>query len=144
MTHYVVESTLKIPNAFYSLILDGWDITDFAIKGKTKLIPPEANLVEALVGRLQQDLMPGSDYTAGTFNEEVEAVLAGIGNPLRRPVTSEELAAMRVLLRTLLSQWRGLAPGSSLELSFAGPVMEEHRHGGTETRKSHGGTAQKN
>lgn len=118
MTHYVVETTLQVPRGFYSLILDGWDITDFATKGKTQLIPPEANLVEALVGRLQKDLMPGSEYTAETFNEEVEAVLVGIENPLRRPVTEAELGDMRYSLRSLLSRWRSLAPGAFIELSF--------------------------
>jgi hypothetical protein len=81
------------------------------------------------VGRLQKDLMPGSDYTAETFNQEVEAVLVGIENPLRRPVTEAELGDMRYSLRSLLSRWRSLAPGSFLELSFlpifAGPVIQE-------------------
>ncbi|HEU4879235.1 MAG TPA: hypothetical protein VFT21_07280 [Gemmatimonadaceae bacterium] len=124
LTHYVVETTLQIPQAFYSLILDGWDITDFAVKGNAKRIPPQANLVEALVGRLQKDLMPGSDYTAETFNEEVEAVLVGIENPLRRHVTEAELGDMRYSLRSLLSRWRSLAPGASLELSFL-PIFTE-------------------
>src|SRR4051812_46358074 len=54
MTHFVVETTLRIPNAFYTLVLDGWNIEDFAVKGASSRIPPQANLVEALVGRLQR------------------------------------------------------------------------------------------
>ncbi|MEO8578316.1 MAG: hypothetical protein ABI556_16520, partial [Gemmatimonadales bacterium] len=42
MTHFVVETTLQIPNAFYSLVLDGWDITAFAVKGSSKRVPPQA------------------------------------------------------------------------------------------------------
>ena len=118
MTHFVVESTLQIPKAFYSLVLDGWDINDFSMKGAAKTIPPQANLVEALVGRLQHDLMPGSEFTAESFNEEVVAVLEGIGNPERREVSQEELDTMRAILRDLLRQWSDLAPGESLEMSF--------------------------
>src|SRR5215216_2143139 len=94
MTHFVVETTLKIPNAFYSLVANEWDLPDFTVKGNAKRIPDEANLVEALVGRLQREVMPGTEFTALTYNEEVVAVLEGIGNPSRRPVTEEELNEM--------------------------------------------------
>lgn len=119
MTHFVVETTLRIPNAFYSLVADGWDIPDFAVKGAAKRIPPEANLVEALVSRLQQELMPGSEHTVDSYNEEVLAILEGIGNPCRRTVSAQELSEMRVRLRELMSKWRGLEAGESLELIFS-------------------------
>ena len=118
MTHFVVETTLGIPNAFYSLVRDGWDISDFVVKGNAARLPPQANLVEALVGRLQKDVMPGNDFTAETYNEEVVAVLEGIGNPERRHVTDAELAEMRARLRELMSKWKALEPGGSIELSF--------------------------
>jgi hypothetical protein len=118
ITHFVVESTLCIPNAFYSLVREGWDIGDFAVKGNAAKLPPQANLVEALVGRLQRDIMPGTEFTADTFNEEVNAVLEGIGNPERRHVTSAELDKMRSRLRDLLAQWKALSPGESLSLEF--------------------------
>lgn len=118
MTHYVVETTLGIPNAFYSLVLDGWNIEDFAVKGASRRFPPQANLVEALVGRLQRDLIPGSDFTGESFNDEVVAVLEGIGNPERRLVSESELSLMRTRLLELLGQWKVLAPGESLTLSF--------------------------
>ena len=118
MTHFVVETTLRVPSAFYSLVLDGWEITDFATKGASKTIPPQANLVEALVGRLQRDLMASSDFTAASYNDEVAAVLEGIGNPERRPVTEDELENMRTQLRELLDRWVALGPGESLRLIF--------------------------
>ncbi len=118
MAHYVVETELKIANAFYSLVLDGWDISDFAVKGASKTIPPQGNLVEALVGRLQRDLMPGTGFTAESYNEEVDAVLEGIGNPERRAVTEDELADMRRRLQELLGKFSSLAPGESIELEF--------------------------
>lgn len=118
MTHFVVETTLRVPQAFYSLVLDGWDIGDFATKGASNTIPPQANLVEALVGRLQRDLMANSDFTAATYNEEVVGVLEGIDNPERRPVTEDELETMRTRLRELLDRWVALGPGESLRLIF--------------------------
>ena len=119
IAHFVVESTLGIPNAFYSLVLDGSDIGDFAVKGTAKKLPPEANLVEAIVGRLQRDLMPGTDFTVESFNQEVEAVLEGIGNPARRPVTDPELSLMRGKLKDLLAEWKSLPPGASMEMEFS-------------------------
>ena len=118
MAHYVVETVLRVPGAFYSLVLDGWDISDFEVKGAGKQLPFEANLVEALVGRLQRDLLPGVDFTAATFNEEVDAVMEGIGNPARRPVTPDELDAIRSGLKELLARWKVLAPGESLGMIF--------------------------
>jgi hypothetical protein len=118
MAHFVVESTLRIPRGFYSLVLDGWNIDDFAVKGISKTIPPEANLVEALVGRLQRDLMPGSDFTAESFNAEVLAVLEGIGNPARREISDEELSLLRVRLRELLQEYKTIPPGGSITLQF--------------------------
>jgi len=122
LTHYVVETTLGIPNAFYSLVRDGWDIPAFAVKGSAAKLPPQANLVEALVGRLQRDLMPGSDFTAETYNEEVDAVLEGIGNPERRHISDSELIEMRTRLRELLAQWKALPPGETIELPFSEKV----------------------
>ena len=118
ITHFVVETTLAIPNAFYSLVRDGWDIGEFAMKGAGKRVPAEANLVEAIVGRLQRDLMPGADFTAESFNEEVVGVLEGIGNPARRPISDSDLAELRAELRKLLASWKALGPGESLDLVF--------------------------
>ncbi len=118
LAHYVVETTLGITNGFYGLIVQGWDITAFSRKGAAKQLPPDANLVEALVGRLQADLMPGSDLTAESYNDEVAAVLEGIGNPLRRPVTDQELDAMRKGIRELLARWAAVEPGGALELEW--------------------------
>ena len=118
MTHYVVETTLRIPNAFYSLVSDGWDITQFADKGAAKRIPPQANLVEALVTRLQHRLMPGSEMSVDSYNAEVLAILEGIDNPERRQVTEDELSAMWNRLRNLMAEWKTLEPGQSMELRF--------------------------
>ena len=119
ITHFVVETTLGIPNAFYGLVRDNWDISDFAVKGAGKRLPNEANLVEALVTRLQQQMMPGMELTVDEYNAEVLAVLEGIGNPARRDVSEEELLAMRALLRELLGKFRSLEAGQSLELNFS-------------------------
>ena len=119
IAHYTVETTLGIPNAFYSLVRDGWNIEDFAVKGVGAKLPHEANLVEAIVGRLQRDVMPGTELTTDEFNDEVVAVLEGIGNPARRTVTAAELEAMRSKFRGLLQSYRDLPPGESLALEFS-------------------------
>ena len=103
----------------FETFADGWEITDYAVKGSAKRLPPEANLVEALVSRLQSELLPGHEFTPGSYNEEVLAVLEGIGNSCRRTVSEEELNEMRVRLMELMAKWRGLEPGESLEMIFS-------------------------
>ena len=119
MTHFVVESTLRIPNGFYSLVLNGWNIEDFAVKGVGKTLPNEANLVEAIVSRLQQTVMPGSEFTPESFNDEVLAVLEGIGNPARRAVSFEELELMRSRLKQLLADYKSVPAGEAITLNFS-------------------------
>ncbi len=56
ITHFAVESTLSIANAFFGLINQGWDIASFAEKArgsaKARPLPSEAHFVEILVGIL--------------------------------------------------------------------------------------------
>src|SRR5205085_9837202 len=42
LAHYVVEATLGMRDGFYGLLAQGWDITAFGDKSKTKDIPAEA------------------------------------------------------------------------------------------------------
>src|SRR5215217_7849761 len=61
LTHYAVETELGARDGFFGLIAAGWDIGDTDGKGARGRLPPEAVLVEHLVGLLSQERMGGSD-----------------------------------------------------------------------------------
>ena len=46
LTHYAVETTLGYQHAFYGLVADGWDISDFAAPWPRGPVPGEGREVE--------------------------------------------------------------------------------------------------
>ena len=50
LTHYCVESVLRIPDAFFGLIACGWTIEETGGKGARGSLPPNAGFVESVVG----------------------------------------------------------------------------------------------
>src|SRR5688572_21044751 len=52
LTHLAVETVLGTRDGFYGLLADGWDIADTGGRGARGPLPPEALLVEHLVGLL--------------------------------------------------------------------------------------------
>ena len=60
LTHLAVESTLGFRAGFYGLIADGWDIDDTGGKGRRGRLPPEAVLVEHVVGLFDRERVGGA------------------------------------------------------------------------------------
>jgi len=117
LAHYVVESTLGMQNGFYGLVAQGWDITTFADKTKSKDIPAEAIWVEHAVSMLMLHNSQGP-LTAAEFNDAIAQEAAARGEHFLRPITQAELEAMTTLLNELHYKWRKLAPGERIELRF--------------------------
>jgi hypothetical protein len=119
LTHYAVESTLGLENAFYGLILSGWNITDFAAPGSASRTPPEAVHAEHYVAILQREFFSRDLKTLDEFNDEMSAFSNGMGSDPARSVTEEELTEMRAKVHELSNRWRSLAPGESMEVEFS-------------------------
>lgn len=108
LTHYAVETTLGYKRGFFGLIAEGWEIEDTSGKGARGRLPDEAVEVETIVGLFDRERGgSGLLWTA----EEFAAY-----SP--RPLTEEQLRAVRELRQRLFSQWSEVAVGAKLELTF--------------------------
>jgi hypothetical protein len=114
LTHLAVESTLGFRAGFYGLIADGWDIDDTGGKGRRGRLPPEAVLVEHVVGLLDRERVGGAaPLTAAEFSAQLAT--AGLPDP---GLTDAQLAATRARIDALHDEWAALPPGATLELPF--------------------------
>lgn len=121
LTHYAVETTLGITDAFCGLVASGWSIEDTTGKGKRGPLTANAIFVESIVGTLDAERASGSRWTAAEFNESLSRYAAGSGRNVPRELTDDELAQVRKRRAELFSAWQELAPGRTLELSFPDP-----------------------
>jgi hypothetical protein len=119
LTHFAVESVLGLDAAFYGLISDGWNISDFASPGVKHRLPEQALIAELLVGFFDLEQRTGvlgdaSDFAwkLATYWEEQQMPPATIA------ITDEQITAIRARCVDLFAAWRAVAPGETLELRF--------------------------
>lgn len=119
LTHFAVESVLRFDSAFFGLIADGWDISDFSGTGLKNRIGEQALLAEMLVGFFDLEQRNGvlgdaADFalSAATYREERKMP------PTSFRITDEQLAAIRAKRGELFEAWRAVPPGETLELRF--------------------------
>jgi hypothetical protein len=111
LTHYAVETTLGLHEAFYGLVARGWDLSDFGTPWPRGRLPAEAEVAEFLVGCLHQDC------TA----EEMNAQGASFCGEAWRTVTTDELTRSRALAHELIARWQALPPDGEIALDFTLP-----------------------
>jgi len=117
LTHYAVETTLGLREAFYGLVARGWDLRDFGTPWPRGQLPVEACVSEFLVGALDLERMSGEQQTV----EEVNARGLGEFEDEWRTITDDELARSRALAHELIARWRALPPDSEIALEFTLP-----------------------
>jgi len=108
LTHYAVETVLGFRHAFYGLVSDGWDLSDFGHPWPRGRLTGKANVAEFLVGCLGQGL------TADEINTEGPAFCGAAW----RAITNDELTRIRTLADTLIGQWRSLPPDGEIAVEF--------------------------
>lgn len=127
LTHYAVESVLGLPRAFYGLLAEGWNITDFGKPGTKARIPDDAGFAELVVGFFDVERATGFIPSADDYNEKAEAYYRDNGlTPTSLRVSDEQLSRIRQLRAELFARWHALPPGDVLELPFdrgAGSAM---------------------
>ncbi|HTI64674.1 MAG TPA: hypothetical protein VL524_14195 [Gemmatimonadaceae bacterium] len=60
LTHYAVETTLGFRRAFFGLLAEGWDLSDFGRTSSKDLQRGEAGLAEVIVGFFDLERVTGS------------------------------------------------------------------------------------
>ena len=121
LTHFAVETTLGYAHAFYGLVADGWDISDFAPPWPRGPVPGEAREVELLVGLFDGVRRDKDQWTTAEFNARVRELAAdgkyaGIMNP--RTLSDADIERVRAVRNDLVSRWWALEPGGVVELRF--------------------------
>jgi hypothetical protein len=120
LTHYTVETVLGFRDGFFGLIADGWAVEDTSGKGARGPLPPEALVVERLVGLLDVERTTGNEWTAAEFAAQL--ALAGSGDAASYKLTDARLGLVRTRRRELFARWAAVAPGEILELPFERPA----------------------
>jgi hypothetical protein len=119
LTHYAVETVLELPRAFYGLLAEGWDISDFGKPQAKGPVPDDARLAELIVGFFDLERATGIIADADDFNEKVSSWHADKGLPIPDfRLTAEQLGRVREERAKAFALWRALPPGDTLELPF--------------------------
>jgi len=116
LTHFAVETTLKIRRGFFGLIAEGWDIEDTTGKGARGPLPPEAGEAEMMVGLFSAERASGVIWTVDEFNEF--GATKGV-----RKLTFDEIVRVKKRRSELFQQWAAVEPGATLELTFEHATM---------------------
>ena len=113
LTHYAVETTLGFRRAFYGLVSEGWDFTDFGTPWPRGPMPgDEAGPAEFIVGFLDIERTTGHLSTAGALMER----LGSVGSAL--VIADEQLDRIRQTRDALIARWHSLPAGETLVLEF--------------------------
>lgn len=118
LTHFAIETVLGARRAFYGLIAEGWDIEDTTGKGARGALPPEALVVERLVGAFDLERAGSAFWSAAELNAHCFGTGAPEGNRLPRPITDDDLDRIRSRISEFLTRWAVLPDGQTLELVF--------------------------
>jgi len=119
LTHYAVETSLGFTQAFYGLVADGWDMSDFGRDSARGKPPEQALLAELIVGFFDLERATGVVGTADDFNEKL--VTWHRDNDRRVPdfrLTESDVERIRSIRAEMFAKWRALSPGDALEIPF--------------------------
>ncbi len=121
LTHFAVETVLGYRHAFYGLVAEGWEISDFAMPWPRGPIPVEAREVELLVGLFDGFRRGNDDWTTAEFNANAQQLAADskFGDQLTpRTLSDEDIVRVRAGRNDLIARWTATPPGDSLEIVF--------------------------
>jgi hypothetical protein len=119
LTHYAVEQTLGFTAAFYGLLADGWDMSDFGRDGARGKPPEQAFLAELIVGFFDLERATGVIGTADDFNEKIVTWHADNDRPPTSfRLVQKDVERIRALRGEMFAKWQALPPGEALEIPF--------------------------
>lgn len=119
LTHYAVETVLRLDRAFYGLLAAGWNLTDFGKPWPRGPMPPDAGAAELIVGFLDTERASGTVWSAADFNAKAAAYHEGRGAAPLFELTDADLERIRAARREVFDRWDALPAGATLELPFS-------------------------
>lgn len=108
LTHIAVEAVLQAQSGFFGLVAQGWDIEDTTGDRARGPLPREALEVEQLVALFLAERSSGAQWTPGDFSSV-------------RPLTGEQLDAVRWMVDDLLAEWAAVPVGGAFVMQRPGP-----------------------
>ena len=121
LTHYAVETELAFREGFYGLVAAGWDVDDTTGKGKRGPLPPEALVVEQLVGALDRERASDAPWSASDFNTLLAQTTARERGGAPFALTEDDLSRVRAKVAELSARWAALGASETLALHFDDP-----------------------
>ena len=118
LTHYAVETELGFHRAFYGLVSEGWDLSDFGTPWPRGPLPADALPTEVIVGCFDSARAAREPLTAEECNVSSARYFANAGMPSPVSVSDVELQRVRQRLSELVWRWNALPPRATLELYF--------------------------
>ena len=120
LTHYAVETVLGLRQAFWGMMADGWEFTDFGTPWPRGPMPnlPEALLAECIAGWFDSTRASGVEPELADLNAHLAGVFARHGQPAPRVLAVDAFARIRGMRDELAAHWHALAPGEAMELAF--------------------------
>ena len=119
LTHYAVETTLGTRDAFFGLLSQGWEMTDFGSPWPKGHPPLEAVLVELLVGYFDLERMIDTATSAAEINQRIAAAFPEGTQPyMPFRIDDEQVEQIHRARAYLFARWAAVPVGDSLELPF--------------------------
>ena len=117
LCHYTIETTLSLKKAFFGMLANGTDITEFALPKEQRPfdLTSEALFAEHLVNLVV------IDYTQGRMTSLIEIFTEtynDAGSGLINLINEEKLENIRLNFASLVQQWQSIREGESLNLIF--------------------------
>ena len=119
LTHYAVESSLGFNQAFFGLVADGWDMSDFGRESPRGKPPEQALLAELIVGFFDLERATGVIENVDAFNEKIVTWYRDNDRPVPTfRLAAHDIERIRALRAEMFAKWRALPPGEALEIPF--------------------------
>lgn len=119
LTHFAVETVLGYEHAFFGMVADGWDISDFGPPWPRGRLPEDMDPAELIVGFLDAERASGTHWSAADFNDKARIYYHDHSlRPAPPTLSDDDLLQIRARRADLFAQWDATAPGGTLELTF--------------------------
>jgi hypothetical protein len=118
LTHYAVETELGFRRAFYGLVAEGWDLSDFGTPWPRGPMPADALPAEVIVGCFDAARAAREPLTADACNASAASYFQNAGLSPPAVLTDDAIARVRDRLAELVWQWQSLPPRGTMELAF--------------------------